>query len=328
MKTERNDFDPKAYHPTFQWGFLAPKYWGTWIGIILFLPLSILPFNVQKWLAAVLSSRLAKSQTGPAHRARVNFALCFPEKSFEERELLIKKTLFTAAIFFIRFPLLTLRSKKWLASQCRVNGLSFLNEYRDKGQNVILMVPHYWAIDVPPVFLASKGIPITAMVKKQKNELTDWLMHKQRVQYGGRIYERSTGIKPFLKSIRENYIGHYSPDQDYGPEQSVFVDFFATRKATLPGIGKLAHLSRAKVLPMFTSMNTEDGTFDIEILPAIELNKGEEHDARICNQAIEFFVESKPEQYMWILQLLHSQEDGNNYYNLFKSRYNSDWKVQ
>lgn len=328
MKTERNDFDPKAYNPTFQWRFLAPKYWGTWLAVLLALPLALLPLRVQQWLAKLIAQKMTQSHKGPAHRARVNFALCFPEKSFEERELLIKKTLFTAAIFFIRFPLLTLRSKKWLANQCRVNGLSFLNECRDRSQNVILMVPHYWAIDVPPVFFASKGMPITAVVKKQKNALTDWLMHKQRVQYGGRIYERSAGIKPFLKSIREGYIGHYSPDQDHGPEQSVFVDFFSTRKATLPGIGKLAQLSRAKVLPMFTSMNTEDGTFTIEILPAFELNKGEEQDARTTNQAIEYFVKHKPEQYMWILQLLYSQQDGQNYYNLFKPRYHTDWQVK
>ncbi|EGR3164417.1 lauroyl-Kdo(2)-lipid IV(A) myristoyltransferase, partial [Vibrio parahaemolyticus] len=96
---------------------------------------------------------------------------------------------------------------------------------------------------------------------------------------------------------------------------------------TLPGVGKIAKLSRSKVLPLFASMNTEDGTFDIEILPAFELDKGEEQDARTCNEAIEYFVGDKPEQYMWVLQLLHSQEDGSNYYNLFKPRYNSDWKV-
>ncbi|MDF4574023.1 lauroyl-Kdo(2)-lipid IV(A) myristoyltransferase, partial [Vibrio parahaemolyticus] len=50
--------------------------------------------------------------------------------------------------------------------------------------------------------------------------------------------------------------------------------------------------------------------------------------ARTCNEAIEYFVGDKPEQYMWVLQLLHSQEDGNNYYNLFKPRYNTDWQVE
>ncbi|MCR9940794.1 MULTISPECIES: lauroyl-Kdo(2)-lipid IV(A) myristoyltransferase [Vibrio harveyi group] len=327
MTNQRDDFDPKAYNPEFERHFLAPKYWGTWIGVVLSLPLALLPLGVQKWLAKVIAKKLAKSHKGPAHRARVNFELCFPEKSFEEREALIEKTLYTAALFFFRFSLLSLRSSKWLQQRCQIRGLDILQKHIDNDEKVILMVPHSWAIDIPAVLLASMGMPVSAMAKKQKNEVADWLMHEQRVQYGGRVYERSGGVKPFLKSVRDGYIGYYLPDQDHGPEHSVFVDFFATRKATLPGLGKIAKLSRAKVLPMFASMNTEDGTFDIEILPAFELDKGEEQDARTCNQAIEYFVANKPEQYMWVLQLLHSQEDGNNYYNLFKPRYNTDWQI-
>ena len=115
----------------------------------------------------------------------------------------------------------------------------------------------------------------------------------------------------------------------YNPAWDIWGDSkWAEIFVTLPGLGKIAKLSRSKVLPLFASMNTEDGTFDIEILPAFELDRGEEQDARTCNEAIEYFVGDKPEQYMWVLQLLHSQEDGNNYYNLFKPRYNSDWKVQ
>ncbi|WP_390905108.1 lauroyl-Kdo(2)-lipid IV(A) myristoyltransferase [Vibrio fortis] len=324
--TERNDFDPKAYNPTFNRSFLAPKFWGTWLGVIVGLPLALLPLKAQKWLAKTIAAKLAKSQKGPAHRSRVNFELCFPEKSFEEREALIEKTLFTASLFFIRFGLLSLKPASWLTKRCNIKGLDILQGHIEANENVILMVPHSWAIDVPAILLASMNMPVSAMAKKQKNDVSDWLMHKQRVQYGGRVYERSGGIKPFLKSIRDGYIGYYLPDQDHGPEHSVFVDFFATRKATLPGLGKIAKLSKAKVLPLFASMNTEDGSFDIEILPAFELDKGEEQDARTSNQAIEYFVKDKPEQYMWVLQLLHSQEDGNNYYNLFKPRYNNDWK--
>lgn len=327
MTNQRDDFDPKAYNPKFERHFLALKYWGTWIGVVLSLPLALLPLGVQKWLAKTIAKKLAKSHKGPAHRARVNFELCFPEKSFEEREALIEKTLYTAALFFFRFSLLSLRSSKWLQQRCQIRGLDILQKHIDNDEKVILMVPHSWAIDIPAVLLASMGMPVSAMAKKQKNEVADWLMHEQRVQYGGRVYERSGGVKPFLKSVRDGYIGYYLPDQDHGPEHSVFVDFFATRKATLPGLGKIAKLSRAKVLPMFASMNTEDGTFDIEILPAFELDKGEEQDARTCNQAIEYFVANKLEQYMWVLQLLHSQEDGNNYYNLFKPRYNTDWQI-
>ena len=38
----------------------------------------------------------------------------------------------------------------------------------------------------------------------------------------------------------------------------------------------------------YADLFTEDGTFDIEVLPAFELDKGEEQDARTCNQAIEY----------------------------------------
>ncbi len=326
MTNKRDDFDPKAYNPVFERSFLKPKYWGTWLGVALSLPLALMPLGVQKWLAKVIAKKLSKSHRGPAHKARVNFELCFPEKSFQEREALIEKTFYTAALFFFRFGLLSLRSPSWLQKRCNIQGLDILRKHIDNDENVILMVPHSWAIDVPAILLASMRMPVSAMAKKQKNEVADWLMHKQRVQYGGRVYERSGGIKPFLKSIRDGYIGYYLPDQDHGPEHSVFVDFFATRKATLPGLGKIAKLSRSKVLPLFASMNTEEGTFDIEILPAFELDKGEEQDARTCNEAIEYFVGSKPEQYMWVLKFLQSQEDGKNYYHLFDTKYDTDWQ--
>lgn len=328
MTNQRDDFDPKAYNPEFERHFLSPKYWGTWLGVIFSLPLAVLPLRTQQWLAKIIAKKLAKSHRGSAHRARVNFELCFPNKSFEEREVLIEKTLYTATLFFLRFSLLSLRSSKWLQQHCKIHGLEILRQHIDNNENVILMVPHSWAIDIPAILLASMGMPVSAMAKKQKNDVTDWLMHKQRVQYGGRVYERSGGIKPFLKSIRDGYIGYYLPDQDHGREHSVFVDFFSARKATLPGLGKVAKLSRSKVLPLFASMNTENGTFEVEILPALNLGKGEEYDARACNQVIEYFVAPNPEQYMWILALLHTQEDGSKYYNLFKSRYNTDWQVE
>ncbi|WP_117235668.1 lauroyl-Kdo(2)-lipid IV(A) myristoyltransferase [Vibrio maerlii] len=327
MTTKRDDFDPKAYNPIFEWRFLAPKYWGTWLAVILSLPIALLPLKAHQWMALKLANKLAKSKKGPAHRARVNFELCFPELSFEQREQLIHKALYTAAIFILRFSLLSLRSKGWLEQQCEFVNKQNLTKHTNNGENVILLVPHSWAIDVPAIFLASQGLPVSAMAKKQKNPVSDWLMHRQRVQYGGRVYERSGGIKPFIKSVKDGYLGYYLPDQDHGAELSEFVDFFATTKATLPGLSKLAKLSRATIVPLFASIDPETGKYSLEVLPALELQSEDQADARSMNIAIETFVKPKPEQYMWILQLLYTQKDGKNFYNLFKPRYKSDWKV-
>lgn len=325
MTNQRNDFDPKAYNPSFQWSFLTPKLWGTWLAVLLALPLALLPLRFHQWLARIIALKLSKSGKGPAHRARVNFELCFPNLSFEDREQLVYKTLYTACVFVLRFSLLTLKSKSWLQNQCDFVGKENLTKHTEKGENVILLVPHSWAIDIPAVMLASMGLPVSAMAKKQKNPVSDWLMHRQRVQYGGRVYERSGGIKPFIKSVKDGYLGYYLPDQDHGAELSEFVDFFATTKATLPGLSKLAKLSRAKIVPLFASIVPETGKYSLEILPALELQNEDQADARAMNEVIETFVSPKPEQYMWVLNLLYSQRDGLNYYNVFKSKYKSEW---
>ncbi|ELU49991.1 lipid A biosynthesis (KDO)2-(lauroyl)-lipid IVA acyltransferase, partial [Vibrio campbellii CAIM 519 = NBRC 15631 = ATCC 25920] len=59
MTNQRDDFDPKAYNPKFERHFLAPKYWGTWVGVALSLPLALLPLGMQKWLAKNIAKKLA-----------------------------------------------------------------------------------------------------------------------------------------------------------------------------------------------------------------------------------------------------------------------------
>ena len=250
------------------------------------------------------------------YKAWVNLYLCFPEKSPQEREGILRQCLTSAGAFLLGFSSVTLRSKKWLNDNSLVRGMENLTSLTDKGQKVILLVPHTWSIDIPAILLASKGLPVSAMAKKQSNEVMDWLMHKQRVQYGGRVYERSNGIKPFIKSVRDGYLGYYLPDQDHGAEHSVFVDFFATTKATLPGLGKLSKVSRAKIVPVYSMYNAETGKFEIDIHPALDNfpTGTDEGDARAMNAFIERCVTERPEQYMWILQLLRTQQDGRNLY--------------
>ncbi|MCG6221362.1 lauroyl-Kdo(2)-lipid IV(A) myristoyltransferase, partial [Vibrio diabolicus] len=57
MTIKRDDFDPKAYNPEFKRHFLSPKYWGTWLGVLLFLPLSLMPLGLQKWLAKTIAKK-------------------------------------------------------------------------------------------------------------------------------------------------------------------------------------------------------------------------------------------------------------------------------
>lgn len=314
MTQQRNDFDELAYNPQFQVNFLAPKYWATWLGVFVICLISFFPTRLQLYISKGLAYIAAKLKSGAAKRARVNLAMCFPDKTQEEQESILFQMYVTAVMFMMNFASLSLRSKYWLEQRTEVRGFENIKKVLDANEKVILLVPHTWAIDIPAVLFASKGFPVSAMAKSQKNLLVDWLMHKQRVQHGGRVYDRSVGIKPFIKSIRkDNYLGYYLPDEDLGKEHSVFVDFFATQKATIAGLGRLSKLSKAKIVPLFAMFNCKTGQFELDVYPALPFPTGDEcTDARMMNECIEHYVNQRPEQYMWILRLLKTRPNGGN----------------
>ncbi|PSW64526.1 lauroyl-Kdo(2)-lipid IV(A) myristoyltransferase [Photobacterium leiognathi subsp. mandapamensis] len=304
----KNHYDKQAYNPQFEWSFLHPKYWGTWLAVLLASLFCLLPHKVRRAIASTFAKQAIKLNSKANRRARVNLQMCFPEKTEAERETILLQSITTAGTFLLGFASLSVRSKFWLEDNTVIRGMDNLTSLTEQQQSVILLVPHTWAIDIPAVLLASRGLPVSAMAKKQKNEVSDWLMHKQRVQYGGRVYERSGGIKPFIKSIREGYLGYYLPDEDLGPEHSVFVDFFGTTKATMSGLGRLSKLSRAKIVPLFAMYNSETGKYELDFYPALPFpSETEEQDARMMNECIEQYVGERPEQYMWILRLLKTR---------------------
>ena len=322
MTDKRDDFDPNAYNPTFEWSFLAPKFWGTWLIVLVGLPLALFPYKAKLFIATKLARMLINKPSRTINNAWVNLSVCFPDKSEQEIKALLEKTLVTAGTFLLSFASLTLRSAKWLQNNTTINGMEHLQSTLDSGSKAILLVPHTWGIDIPAVVLASHDLPVSAMAKRQKNPVMDWLMHRQRVQYGGRVYERDNGIKPFIKSVRDGYLGYYLPDQDHGRDHSIFVDFFNIPKATLPGLGKLSKVSRAKIIPVFSVFDAESGKYIINISPAWEdYPSADEHiDTRRMNAYIESELNKTPEQYMWVLKFLHTQEDPKS----FASPYNNE----
>jgi len=309
--------DKNIHNPKFKWNFLAPRYWLTWLTVLLSLLLAYVPFRIRDKLAAKIVPLIMKKKGGALKRARLNIQHCFPEKSLEERETILRKSLETAAQFCFAYGELLIRSDKYKKSRNEVIGGENLFPLLDRGENVITLVPHCWSIDYTGSMLASLGYTVTTIMKPQKNPLTDWLMHTQRMQYGcGVVYPRCAGIKPFLQSVKKGCVGYYLPDEDLGTLHSVFVPFFGAEKATMKGLGKLTKLTKAHIVPMFQAYNAKTGKYELHIFPALEnFPTGDDtQDAILMNKALEAMIETHTEQYMWILNLLRSRPDGTRLY--------------
>jgi lauroyl-KDO2-lipid IV(A) myristoyltransferase len=191
-------------------------------------------------------------------------------------------------------------------------GLDIIEEMRRNDEKVIFLVPHGWGVDIPAMLMASQGQKMAAMFHNQGNKIYDFVWNTVRRRFGGRLHARNDGIKPFIQSVRQGYWGYYLPDQDHGPEHSEFVDFFATYKATLPAIGRLMKVCRARVIPLFPVYDGKTHRLSIEVRPPMDdLLTADDHTiARRMNEEVEILVGPHAEQYTWILKLLKTRKPG------------------
>ncbi|WP_114195122.1 lauroyl-Kdo(2)-lipid IV(A) myristoyltransferase [Edaphovirga cremea] len=310
MQTEKKA--PVEFIPQFQKSFYHPRYWGIWLGTGLMAAMGYVPARIRDpFLGSVgrLAGKLAKSAR---RRAQINLLYCMPDVAESEREKIIDQMFATAAQSMVLMAELACRKPAQFSSRVRWHGEEILQPFKEQGKNVILLVPHGWAIDIPAMLLASRGQNVAAMFHNQSNPLVDYLWNAVRLRYGGRLHARNDGIKPFISSVRQGYWGYYLPDEDHGAEHSEFVDFFATYKATLPALGRLTKVCRATIIPLFPVYNTKESRLDIFIRPPMDdLIDADDHTiARRMNEEVELLVGPNPEQYAWILKLLKTRKPG------------------
>lgn len=307
-----------GYEHKFLREFLLPKYWVVWLGVLGLLLLAFVPFRLRdkfaSWVGKRVYAYLKGKNKKQYRRAKVNLRYCFPSWSEAQQEKVIEEMFITVAQTMLGIGEIAVRSVKHLRKRSEFEGLERLQVAKEAGKNIILLVPHTWAIDASGIVLHTYGMPMVSMYNPHRNALVDWLWNATRERFGGKMHTRQNGIKPFLNDVRQGNMGYFLPDEDFGEALSVYTDFFATEKATLPGLHKMAKLAKAVVIPMFPRYDAEKGKYVMEILPEIAFDGTDQQSARAMNQAVEYFVSKDPKQYVWILRLLKTQRNGEDIY--------------
>ena len=310
--------EQKGYTHKFLWQFLLPKYWSVWLGVLALVVLAFVPYRLRDKLAVgvgkIVFRYLKKTGNKQYHRSETNLRYCFPDWSEDKRLKTIEEMFITVAQTMLGIGEIAVRSVKHLQQRSEFIGLEHIHKAKDEGKNIILLVPHTWAIDASGIILHTHGMPMVSMYNPHNNALVDWLWNTTRERFGGRMHTRQNGIKPFLADVKKGNMGYFLPDEDFGEELSVYVDFFATEKATLPGLNKMVRVANAVVIPMFATYQAKKGVYQMEILPPLEFSGTPEQSAREMNKVIEYFVTKSPEQYVWILRLLKTRRDGQDIY--------------
>lgn len=302
-----------------------PKYWGTWSLLALLFVCSYIPVSIRDRFASWCADKLypAKFLQKRKNIAFTNIGLCFPDYSDSDKDALMQKNFRSMAQIALSLGEIAFRSQSFLHKRINFIGEHFVKEAEQSGNAIIFLAPHCYGIDFAGVAaISARGYPLSSMFKDYKNPIFDWFVTNYRTRFSrlhekGTLYHRSEGLKPCIKSLRDKAHFYYLPDEDHGRESSVFSPFFATEKATLPVIGRLAKLGKAVVIPTYTSYNAQTGKIDVIChSPLSNIPSGcEQQDTDLMNQAIERVIAENKAQYMWTLKLLKTRpEEGVKIY--------------
>ncbi len=298
---------------------LSPKYWGTWSLLGLLFLFSYCPIKIRDRFAAWLADKIysAKFLNKRKKIAFTNLSLCFPEYSQKQKDQLMRENIRALAQISLSLGELAFRKRDFLLKRVNMIGEQYLQQAEAQNQAIIFLGPHCYGLDYSGIAgLNARGYPISSMFKDYNNPIFDWFVTGYRTRFTkltgkGALYHRSEGLKPVIKSLRDKTHFYYLPDEDHGRENSLFADFYATQKATVPMIGRLAKLGKAVVIPFFTSYNDQTAKYDVIFHAPLEnFPTGDElKDTEQMNRAIEKVIDVNRSQYMWSLKLLKTRPE-------------------
>jgi lauroyl-KDO2-lipid IV(A) myristoyltransferase len=262
-------------------------------------------------IARLLAKLVMKVAKKPLSVARVNLTTCFPEKSAAEIDALIIDNVENFVMILLAQSELMVRSKANIRDRVRLHGFEHVIQAREAGQPVIFIMPHVWGIEYAGLRL-NLDLPMVSMAKAHRNGLFNWFNNRMRSSQGGNIYMREAGIRALLSELKHDNSFFYLPDEDLGPDKSVFAPFLGTVKATIPVVGRLAQAGNAQVMPVKIGYDQKNYRFELTVMPAISADEmqGKENEAIALNRAVEQVILAYPEQDMWFLKVLKTRPEG------------------
>ncbi len=300
--------DPVA-PPTPPW---SPRFWPSWLAVVLIRGLGLLPFPLL-WLLGMVLGRLAGRLARERRAvARTNLGICLPECSPREREALISRHFGYLGVAALTQGLVWGASRQRLARLVRIRHREYFDEAQAQGRNLILLVPHFVGLELGGAAFTALVHPGMYMYQRIRDPVIDAQMRASRVRFGARSVERQDDLKGLVREMRRGLPFFYLPDQDAGRQRGIFAPFCGIPAATVPTLGRFAKLANALVLPLYAAYRPWGRGLELIFGPPLAAFPSGDPaaDTATMNRVIEAQVRRMPAQYFWVHRRFKTRPPG------------------
>lgn len=249
-----------------------------------------------------------------AHIVRTNLALCFPDQSDEQREQWLQRHFRLLAQSVLDRGLLWFGTRKRVEDGIRIEGLEHLRRLLAQEQRIILLAPHFIALDAAATRLTLELKESATLYTPQSDPDVDEMVREGRGRFNlVHLISRRDGVRGLIRQLRAGVPVYYLPDMDFGAEGAAFVPFFGVPAATLLTTAQIARNWNAAVVPIVSRLDDESGCYHVKVLEPLSEFPGEEDletaTARL-NRLIESWVRPDPAQYYWVHRRFKTRPEG------------------
>lgn len=290
---------------------LHPRHWASWIAVGLLSVLGRLPFPVI-WALGRLLGHLGYRLAAPRRAVgRRNLEICLPELSASERERILREHFAWLGVSALSQGVRWGISRARIARLTRIRHREFIDTCIAAGRPVILLAPHFIALELGGAAFTALVHPGVHMYQKVRNPVMDWRVRRARCQFGSIPVERQDDLRGLVREIRKGAPFIYLPDQDAG-RRGLFVPFCGLPASTVPMLGRFAAMTDAVVIP--TCARFLPWGRGLEVIfdpPLADFPSGDPvRDSARMNQVIEARIHTMPEQYFWVHRRFKTRPPG------------------
>jgi len=274
-----------------------------------------------KWIGRMPLAR-ARRATGwvgrPLHllmrrRARIvrrNLELCFPEKTAIQRRRLERAHFRNLGESIGEIAVAWHRPGRLDDADGDVTGLEHLEQARAGGRGVMLLTGHFTCLELG-ARLFGERVTARAIYRPLRNPVLEDLQTAGRARYAEAMIPRYI-LRAMVRHLRAGGVLWYAPDQDMGPEKSLFAPFFGIPTATATGMLELARLGRARVVPMIPRKDAGTGHVTVVLEAPLAPFPSDDPAADLArfNAILERHVRAAPATYWWLHRRFKTRPEG------------------
>lgn len=193
--------------------------------------------------------------------------------------------------------------EKKLVGSSSTEGIEHIHAAFELGRGAVLATAHFGNWEAARV-LPEYGIPLSVVVKKQRNRYFDRFNNAIRTRHGVLLIDVKRGLRDILHELHRNHMVAILMDQNAG-KTGLVLDFLGHPATHWVGVAKLSLRYKVPVVPGF-ALRKPDGTLCFTFEPMIYHPDWDDTDANEAklleevNRVIEKYIHTYPDQWLWL----------------------------